>query len=148
VALHNYRYFVCLLYSATVFLIAAISVAITIFRQVASSKYGSNVGFIDCVITVWEEPKLIAFLFYCFFLLVAVLLLSIYHTVISLHNLTTNEHVKEYYKDNPFDFGGFRNVQQIYLHPELVLADGDDIILADYQPFGSYTSGRSYDEAF
>jgi len=147
VGLHNYRYFVCLIYSSTIFLIEAIAVVIIIFQEIASRQYGPSVGFIDSLILVWEQPKLVAFLLYCIFLMCAVLLLSIYHTVISMQNLTTNEHVKEYYRENPFDHGGFLNLRQVYLHPELVLAEGDDIIETDVVPFGSYTDGRSFDEA-
>jgi len=87
------------------------------------------------------------FLLYCLFLVVAVLLLSVYHTVISMQNLTTNEHVKNYYKDNPFDFGGLRNCRQIYCHPELVLAEGSDLVEADYDMHPSYSEGGSFDEA-
>merc|ERR1711920_510732 len=105
-----------------------------------------NADFVNWLYVVCEEPKLIVFLIYCIFLMVAVLLLSIYHTVISAQNLTTNEHVKNYYKDNPFDMGGARNVYQIYCRSERVLPEGNDIIEASYQPMGSYTDGISYDE--
>merc|ERR1719469_727850 len=93
-----------------------------------------------------EEPQLFFLLINCLILLVAVLLLSVYHTVISLQNLTTNEHVKNYYKDNPFDYGPLRNCMQIYLHPETVLAEGPDIIQADYDAHPSYSEGLSFDE--
>mmetsp|Transcript_101997 Transcript_101997/g.283860 ORF Transcript_101997/g.283860 Transcript_101997/m.283860 type:complete len:341 (-) Transcript_101997:153-1175(-) len=146
VGLHNYRYFVCLIYSATIFLAECIYIVFCIFDIVTRERYGESSGFIDWICTVWEEPKLICFLIYCLFLMVAVLLLSIYHTVISMQNLTTNEHVKNYYKDNPFDFGGFLNCRQIYCHPELVLPEGEDRIEADYMPFGSYSEGLSFDE--
>lgn len=146
VGLHNYRYFVCLIYSATLFLTGCISVVFCIFDEKTHQEYGDNADFVNWLYVVCEEPKLIGFLLYCIFLFVAVLLLSIYHTVISAQNLTTNEHVKNYYKDNPFDFGGFRNCRQIYCHPELVLAEGDDCIEADYVPFGSFSDGLSFDE--
>lgn len=95
-----------------------------------------------------EEPKLILLLIYCLILLVAVLLLSVYHTVITLQNLTTNEHVKNYYRDNPFDFGPVPNCRQIYCNPELVMAVGEDRIEADFVPFtGSYSEPLSYDDA-
>lgn len=87
-------------------------------------------------------------LIYCVLLLVAVLLLSIYHTVVSLQNLTTNEHVKNYYRDNPFDFGGSLNCRQIYCQPERVLAcEGNDLIEVSDVPFGSFSEGLSFDEA-
>jgi len=147
VGLHNYRYFVGLIYSSTIFLLECIYAVFSIFSATTRNTYGDNSTLVDWFVTVSEEPKLILFLFYCFFLFVAVLLLSIYHTVISLQNLTTNEHVKNYYKDNPFDFGGFLNCRQIYWHPETVLAEGCDKIEADYVPFGTYSDGLSFDDA-
>lgn len=141
VGLHNYRYFVCLIYSGTLFLGFTIYVIFVIFGQ----DDAKNFGFFDSIMSVFEEPKLVILLLYCIFLLVAVLLLSIYHTVISLQNLTTNEHVKNYYKDNPFDYGAYRNCAQIYCHPEYVLAVGGDEIEIDYVAFGSYSEGLSFD---
>lgn len=58
-----------------------------------------------------QTPNLVGFLMYCIVLVVAVLLLSIYHTVIVLQNLTTNEHVRNYYRDcrcAVFFIGGVR----------------------------------------
>lgn len=148
VGLFNYRYFVCLIYSATVFLMECIGVIFYTFAHRARERYSEDFSFIDWVITVGEMPSLIVFLLYCMVVMVAVLLLSIYHTVISLHNLTTNEHVKNYYRENPFDFGWFLNCRQIYLNPERVLAEGPDHIEASYEPFGSYSDGLSYEEAW
>lgn len=146
VGLHNYRYFVCLIYSSTIFLIECIYVTFEIFHQLSVAQYGEQADTIDWLVTVSQEPYLVGFLFYCVFLVVAVLLLSVYHTVISLQNLTTNEHVRNYYKDNPFDFGALRNCTQIYCHPELVLAEGMDRIEADYDAHPSYSEGLSYEE--
>lgn len=146
VGLHNYRYFVCLIYSSTVFLMECIYVTFTIFDKLNIAQYGEDADFFDWIITVWDTPHMLLFLLYCFFLLAAVLLLSIYHTVITIQNLTTNEHVKNYYKDNPFDFGGLNNCMQIYFHPERVLAVGNDYIEASFEPKGSFTDGLSFDE--
>lgn len=146
VGLYNYRYFVCLIYSATIFLVECIYVVFCVFSNIAEDRFGPSADFVDRLVTIWEEPWLVAFLFYCVFLFLAVLLLSIYHTVISLQNLTTNEHVKNYYRDNPFDFGGVRNCWQIYCHPERVLAEGEDVIQAYDQPLGPYSDGGSFDE--
>eukprot|EP00747_Dinoflagellata_sp_TGD_P098091 gnl/TRDRNA2_/TRDRNA2_167340_c0_seq1.p1 gnl/TRDRNA2_/TRDRNA2_167340_c0~~gnl/TRDRNA2_/TRDRNA2_167340_c0_seq1.p1 ORF type:complete len:354 (-),score=45.02 gnl/TRDRNA2_/TRDRNA2_167340_c0_seq1:148-1209(-) len=145
VGLYNYRFFVGLIYSATLFLSECIYVVFCIFGQIASHRYGSEVNLLDWVITIWEEPKLVAFLLYSIFLFFAVMLLSIYHTVISMQNLTTNEHVKNYYKDNPFDYGSWRNCMQIYCQPERVIAEGQDRIEAAYMPFGSYSDGLSFE---
>jgi len=147
VGLHNYRFFVCLIYSATLFLMMAIYVTSSIFNHMADSRHSDKCGLVAWIITMPEEPALIVLLLYCLFLLVAVLLLSIYHTVISCQNLTTNEHVKNYYKENPFDFGWKNNVRQIYLHPEKVLPVGKDIVECGYTPFGSINSEcLSYDD--
>lgn len=146
VGLHNYRYFVCLIYSATIFLIGCIYTALCTFHEHAQRRYGKDFGLIDWAVTVWREPKVVAFLLYCLVLVVAVLLLSVYHTLISLYNLTTNEHVKNYYRENPFDFGFYLNCRQIYCYPELVLADGQDTVEADDIPFGSYSDNLSFDE--
>lgn len=146
VGLHNYRYFVCLIYSATIFLIQSIYVIFRIFNQTSAATYGDKADFLDWLVSISGQPYLVCFLIYCLFLVVAVLLLSVYHTVISLQNLTTNEHVKNYYKDNPFDYGPLRNCTQIYFHPEKVLAEGPDIILADYDNHPSYSDGLSFDE--
>jgi palmitoyltransferase ZDHHC9/14/18 len=152
VGLHNYRYFVCLIYSATIFLIMCIYVVFSILSQEETRRYGPESGFVDWLMTVWEELPLLGFLFYCFFLLVAVLLLSIYHSVISLQNLTTNEHVKNYYQQgkNPFDMGSFYNCRQIYCHPELVVAKGMDIIETSYQAFDDDWTAEdlSYEEDY
>lgn len=146
VGLHNYRYFVCLIYTATIFLMQSIYATFVVFDQNALAKYGQKADFFDWLVAVSGEPYLVFFLVYCMFLVVAVLLLSVYHTVISLQNLTTNEHIKNYYKTNPFDFGQLRNCWQIYIHPERVLAEGADIIQADYDAHPSYSEGLSFDE--
>merc|ERR1712039_450268 len=110
-----------------------------LFDQLTFEQYGDEYGMGDWIYTFVAHPFLIVFLFYCLVLLLAVLLLSVYHSVISWQNLTTNEHVKNYYRENPFDFGGRKNVRQIYCHPERVLADADDQIDVTYTPFGSYS---------
>lgn len=146
VGLHNYRYFVVLIYSATIFLIMCIYATFRLFDKRTLAMYGPQGDFLDWLYTVTGDPYPVCFIIYCFFLVIAVLLLSVYHTVISLQNLTTNEHVKNYYRDNPFDFGPMKNCRQIYLHPELVLAEGPDDIHADYDLHPSYSEGLSFEE--
>lgn len=144
VGLHNYRYFVCLIYAACLFLVQCIWTVIDILHEVAATSGVS--GVLSFFYPIVEEPLLVLLLVYCFIMLVAVLLLSVYHTVITMQNLTTNEHVKNYYRDNPFDFGPLPNCRQIYCYPETVLALGDDVIEADWQPFGSYSEALSFDD--
>lgn len=146
VGLHNYRFFVCLIYSSTLFLIECIYVVCCIFRKKTGEKYGSQADILDWLSVLWGNLFLVVFQSYCLVLFIAVLLLSVYHTVISLQNLTTNEHVKNYYRENPFDFGPAANCSQIYFHPERVVAKGPDVIKADYDMHPSYSEDGSFDE--
>mmetsp|Transcript_51069 Transcript_51069/g.95640 ORF Transcript_51069/g.95640 Transcript_51069/m.95640 type:complete len:350 (+) Transcript_51069:102-1151(+) len=148
VALYNYRYFVVLIYSATIFLILCIYVNCCVYGIKAHDSYGPDYGVLDVLWVIPQDFQLVLFFLYCLFLMLAVLLLSVYHTVISIQNLTTNEHVKNYYRDgqNPFDYGPYKNCRQIYCFPELVLPEGEDTIEADYVPFGSFSDGQSFDE--
>jgi len=136
------------MYSATIFLCLLIYTTIHVLIKTLYERYGPNAGVLDWILIVIEEWLTIALLIYSLFLLVAVALLTLYHTVISCQNLTTNEHVKNYYKDNPFDFGWLKNCRQIYCYPETVLAEGDDRLEADDHPFSSsYTDdGGSFDD--
>jgi len=146
VGLGNYRYFVCLIWSASILLIHSICVTFKLFHTEMIREFGAHADFMDWVVTISQEPYLMVFMVYCLVLTAAVLLLSMYHTIISLQNLTTNEHVKYYYKVNPFDFGMLRNCRQIYCYPERVLADGDDWIEVDYSAHPSYSDGFSVDD--
>merc|ERR1711953_885746 len=139
IGLHNYRFFVCLVYSATIFLAQTIYTVVGILNVAAHETHGPHTPAVGWLSTLWMEPMLVLLILYCIFVLVAMLPLSIYHTGISLQNLTTNEHVKNYYKDNPFDFGPLANCYQLYCHPERVLAKGKDMLEADYTPFGTYS---------
>lgn len=145
VGLHNYRYFVSLIYSGTFFLFQAIYVVWCVLGSSMDVKNNAP-GWIEWIFLLVEDWRLLGLLVYCVLELIAVLLLSIYHSVISMQNLTTNEHVKNYYRENPFDFGAYLNCMQIYCAPQLVLAEGNDKIEVDYSPFGSYSSALSYEE--
>lgn len=136
IGLHNYRGFVCLIYSATVFLVECLFVVFSIFYQ---KKWPRNP---DSMQVLCEEPVLCVFAIYCWFMLVAVMALSVYHTRLTLGNQTTNENLNNY-DYNPYDFGNGSNCWQIYVHPERVLAEGNDQIEASDKPFGSHVS---YDE--
>lgn len=146
IGLHNYRYFLCLIYTGNAFLANAINSVFMAIGAQAVQLYGEDAGFIDSLSTMTEEPVLLLFLLYCVALWVALTLLSIYHTVVTLRNLTTNEHVNNYYDDNPFDYGGFRNCRQIYCYPERVLAEGEDLIEVDYPVGGNDYDGGSESE--
>lgn len=136
IGLHNYRYFVSLIYSATAFLILTIYVVCSVL-DVAAGRYErqDGDGVVAFMCAMMHEFELVGLLVYCFFLLVAVLLLSIYHSVISCQNLTTNEHVKNYYRENPFDLGWELNLRQIACFPERVVPEGNDLLECDYTAF-------------
>merc|ERR1719235_2187262 len=144
VGLNNYRYYTTLIYTASIYLIQCEWVIFHVLGKIEAKN--GNSGIMAIVGPFVQEPWLVFLLIYCFVLLVAVLLLSVYHTVITLQNLTTNEHVKNYYRDNPFDFGPLPNCKQIYCMPERVLAIGDDRIEADYVPFGTFSEPLSFDD--
>jgi len=147
IGLHNYRFFVCLIYSATIFLAQTIYMIAWVFREGAHNTFGKHPTIGDWLAAIWLEKTQVALIIYCLFLLAAVLLLSVYHTIIVLQNLTTNEHVKNYYRDNPFDFGPVLNCRQIFCHPELVVAAGEDRIEADYNQ-GSYYEDMTDESGF
>ena len=48
-------------------------------------------------------------------------LLFVYHYFITAHNLTTNEHLKKYYKTNPFDYGVVANFKHCLCYPQELL---------------------------
>ncbi|CAK0839266.1 unnamed protein product [Prorocentrum cordatum] len=133
IGLHNYRGFVCLIYSATVFLIECLYVVFTICCEMKLQRSP------DMLQAFWEEPGLCCFAAYCWFMFVAVMALSVYHTKLSLQNRTTNEDLNNY-EYNPYDFGSARNCWQICVHPERVLAEGNDRVEASDKPFGSHVS--------
>lgn len=148
IGLHNYPYFVVLVCSATVFVLQCCYVVSIVLGNSASGKYGEGeADLFDWLTVICANIKLVVLFLFCVVLFVAVLLLSIYHTVISMQNLTTNEHVKYYYKENPFDFGAMKNLRQIYCFPELVLAEGPDLVEADFVPSGSFSDYASYEDS-
>eukprot|EP00927_Polykrikos_kofoidii_P053653 TRINITY_DN4823_c0_g4_i1.p1 TRINITY_DN4823_c0_g4~~TRINITY_DN4823_c0_g4_i1.p1 ORF type:complete len:355 (-),score=38.40 TRINITY_DN4823_c0_g4_i1:224-1288(-) len=148
IGLHNYPYFVVLIYSATIFLFQCCYVICSVLGNFALSRYGEGgASFVDWLTVMGTHLKLVMLFVFCVIVFLAVLLLSIYHTVISMQNLTTNEHVKMYYRENPFDFGAVKNLRQIYCYPQLVLADAPDLVEADFVPQGSFEDFASYDDA-
>ena len=52
---------------------------------------------------------------------IAFVLLFVYHYFITAHNLTTNEHLKKYYKVNPFDYGKAGNFKHALCFPQELL---------------------------
>ena len=72
---------------------------------------------------------------------VAFLLLFVYHYFITTHNLTTNEHLKKYYKVNPFDYGKLVNVKHVICFPQELLPIPDTLdVEASYRELASTNS--------
>merc|ERR1711920_177294 len=71
VGLHNYRYFVALIYSSTIFLLQCIYAVFCIFDQRTADEYGEHAGFADWISVVMQDLILLMFLMYCIFLTVA-----------------------------------------------------------------------------
>jgi palmitoyltransferase ZDHHC9/14/18 len=71
----------------------------------------------------------------------AFLLLFVYHYFITSHNLTTNEHLKKYYKVNPFDFGKGANFRHVLCYPQELLPVEENMdVRASYKELASTNS--------
>ena len=70
------------------------------------------------------------------------LVLFLYHYFITTHNLTTNEHLKKYYKVNPFDYGKGANFSHCLIHPDTLLPNTEFSLdmEASYKELGSTNS--------
>jgi len=70
------------------------------------------------------------------------LILFLYHYFITAHNLTTNEHLKKYYKVNPFDYGKWENFWHCLVHPDDLLPSSEFSLdlEASYKELGSTNS--------
>lgn len=146
VGLNNYSVFVTLIYSSTAFLVLIIGTTIFVLNSDTDVAGQGDEAIENELGVVAGSFLLVALLIYCVFLMTATLLLSVYHTVIVSQNLTTNEHVKGYYYDNPFDFGPSANFAQVFCHPERVLAEGLDYIQPSKEPQSSWEDSMSYDD--
>ena len=68
-------------------------------------------------------------------------LLFIYHFFITSHNLTTNEHLKKYYKVNPFDYGRWANIKHALCYPQELLPVEERLdVQASYRELASTNS--------
>lgn len=149
VGLHNYRFFVALIYTGAAFVtqaIFAVVQAVSILAAEQASKAPSELEVADFVGALYKNQMMFLFLLYLMMLLAAVGLLSCYHTYIAAANLTTNESVKQYYRKNPFDFGWKRNCvatfcQREYVVPPIPGEDGTvEVVEASYVPLDSSNS--------
>lgn len=125
VGLHNYRYFCTLLYSSLLFLSLAIYTIGAWFAETVES-------------VIIDEPLTLFLMLYMFVFFLGVAVLSAYHTFITTKNLTTNEHVVDYYSgNNPFDLGLLSNMRHTWCFPERVVLDGHDVVEIDYRKFNN-----------
>lgn len=87
---------------------------------------------------------LYAFLAFCIVVWCGVALLSLYHSLITLFNVTTNEHVKSGGTDhNPFNQGTAGNCFQVLCEPETLpmdLKSGEEAVY-QYLPDGEGGEG-------
>lgn len=150
IGLGNYRMYLILIYSGCLVNMFTIYIVFSILSARAVWQTG--------IITPLEENwMLYVFLMWDVFIFGGTLLLAIYHSTITYCNLTTNEHVRDYYKgQNPFDLGPRQNFKHVYCYPDLMtlpLSDGgSDNTLAEAQyytldgepaPNNNFTRGRN-----
>jgi palmitoyltransferase ZDHHC9/14/18 len=128
VGLGNYRWFLLLSLSLNVFCLIS---AVFSFQFLQF-----NFEFIK------NNSQLILIFFLSFVGFFSFLLLNVYHLFISCHNITTNEHLKKYYKINPFDYGRGANLTHILCHPQTLLPEEEEDlqIEASYKELGSTNS--------
>jgi hypothetical protein len=68
-------------------------------------------------------------------------LLFLYHYFITAHNLTTNEHLKKYYKINPFDYSKWVNLKHALCYPQDILPVPEELdVQASYRELASTNS--------
>eukprot|EP00403_Amphidinium_massartii_P028691 CAMPEP_0178396080 /NCGR_PEP_ID=MMETSP0689_2-20121128/13548_1 /TAXON_ID=160604 /ORGANISM="Amphidinium massartii, Strain CS-259" /LENGTH=275 /DNA_ID=CAMNT_0020016751 /DNA_START=275 /DNA_END=1102 /DNA_ORIENTATION=- len=148
IALHNYRYFLSLLFSGAIYTGLVIRTTVIIFLTLLHQQCGPSVSFVDLLWTIAEEWWLLAFLFYVMILFLGVGMLAAYHASICTWNLTTNEHVKRHFTEdsNPFSVGTWGNLVHVCCYPERVLPYGKDVLEADVIPFSSAYLDHDSDE--
>ena len=135
VGLGNYRWF--LLLSAALTLLCPLVFWLT-KTQLVELYLSPQASFIDMVT---NHFFLIVVLVMSMVGTVAFLLLFVYHYFITSHNLTTNEHLKKYYKTNPFDYGPWVNFKHVVCFPQELLPVTDPMdIEASYRQLGSGNS--------
>lgn len=137
VGLHNYRWFLVLIYAALSLVTIAMSVGISVL---SAAIHRESSGPIETIEILARRIVLTLFCAFCIVLFLAVLLLGTYHAMITRYNLTTNEHVKNYYKVNPFDFGAAKNCSHTCLYPEALVIEPTQIGDPGYVRLGSTNS--------
>jgi len=102
----NYRWFIILITSITIYAALALSM---IYASLREANH------------LLDDPDAIVMFLVSLGVLLAFMALDIYHLFITGKNLTTNEHVKRYYKINPFDHGYLKNYRHVFFRPYALL---------------------------
>ncbi|CAD7948083.1 unnamed protein product [Amoebophrya sp. A120] len=123
IGLFNYRFYLVLIYSTTLLLSLVLVSAAHVITQSARTK-----SFLECV-TNLDNLTLYLFYLFCLVAWCGVALLALYHSGITLYNLTTSEHVKNVDKVNPFDMGWERNAKHVWCTPETLISEGEHVDL-------------------
>lgn len=135
VGLGNYRWF--LLLCANMCLFFPISASL-VKHRLGELYVGFEGSLSEFVI---QNGSLCITMALCVLGIAAFGLLFVYHYFITIHNLTTNEHLKKYYKVNPFDYGKWVNVKHALCNPQELLPVDEQIdVQASYRELASTNS--------
>eukprot|EP00929_Paragymnodinium_shiwhaense_P103476 TRINITY_DN67009_c0_g1_i3.p1 TRINITY_DN67009_c0_g1~~TRINITY_DN67009_c0_g1_i3.p1 ORF type:complete len:440 (+),score=76.90 TRINITY_DN67009_c0_g1_i3:99-1418(+) len=134
IGLNNYRYFLLLICSATLFYLQGAMITFRVLRHgwgeampARTDDDGEDTDLEGAMHFVllrvihrllvdhgWE----VVYFVYSLLMFVALFVLVLYHGIIIYCNLTTNEHVREYYlTKNPFDESPLVNCQDVFCSP-------------------------------
>ena len=106
IGVNNYRWFVLLI------------CCVTLYSALAMRVIYAKLSLADHLV---DDPDAIVMLLVSTGVFVAFIALDLYHLFITGKNLTTNEHVKRYYKINPFDYGYIKNYRHVFFRPHALL---------------------------
>ena len=87
----------------------------------ALAGLGPPVAALAWPLLAWDRLNLILLFATTIIGFAALTMLLVYHVFITGHNLTTNEHLKKYYKVNPFDYGWTQNFIHCLCYPHTLL---------------------------
>lgn len=123
IGLGNYRTFLFLITVTTIFFAQAVVVTIKVLHRAfaapelrdADIEAAAHDGLRRALVSNIGK---VLFALYSLVMCVALFVLVLYHLIIMSYNLTTNEHVRDYYPTrNPFDLKCAANFQQILCRP-------------------------------
>lgn len=123
IGLGNYRTFLFLIIITTVFFGQAVIVTGKVLHRAFTAQHLQVAGLEDLVHDGFRRALIsnmgkVLFALYSICMCLALFVLVLYHMIIMSYNLTTNEHVRDYYPTrNPFDLACAANFQQILCRP-------------------------------